>query len=402
MKMILRRKIIIPLLVILIATALVYGFLPKPIAVETVAVSRGLLQVVIEEEGKTRLKDRFEISAPVAGSLCRLNWKVGDPVKAGQQLCEITPLKSVLLDLRSKAEAEDRVAAAKASLRSAKARIMADTASAEFAQSEYHRIKQIYDKKLISRSALERAESEQHRADATLESSRFSAETARYSLAEARNALSQFATPGKEISGERVIIHSPVDGQILAIYKESEGTVSAGQVLMEVGNAAALEVMVEVLSADAVRIQVGMAVEFERWGGEQPLTGQVRVIEPIGFTKVSALGVEEQRVRVIVDITSSIEQWARLGDGYRVDTKFILWQNDDVLQIPENALFRYEKGWAVFVAGEDNRAELRTVQPGKRSGLYAQILSGLNAEKNVVTHPDELIEDGRQIRLNKK
>jgi HlyD family secretion protein len=402
MKMILRRKIIIPLLVILIATALIYGFSPKPIAVETVAVSRGLLQVVIEEEGKTRLKDRFEISAPVAGNLCRLDWKVGDPVKAGQQLCEITPLKSVLLDSRSKAKAEDRVAAAKASLRSTKAKVMADVASTEFAQSEYHRIKQIYDKKLISRSALERAESEQRRADATLESSRFAAETARYSLAEARNALSQFDTQGKEMSGDRVVIHSPVDGQILAIYKESEGTVSAGQVLMEIGDAGTLEVMAEVLSADAVRIQVGMDVEFERWGGEQPLTGQVRVIEPTGFTKVSALGVEEQRVRVIVDITSPIEQWTRLGDGYHVDTKFILWQKDDVLQIPENALFRYEDGWAVFVAGEDKRAELRIVKPGKRSGLYAQILSGLNAGENVITHPDELIEDGRQIGLDKK
>ncbi len=400
--MILRREVIITLLVICIAAALVYGFLPKPVAVEIVTVSRGPLQVVIEEEGKTRLKDRFEISAPVAGNLCRLDWKVGDPIKVGQQLCEITPLKSVLLDPRSKAEAENRVAAAKASLRSAKARVMADAASAEFAQSEYDRIKQIYDKKLISRSALERAAAEQRRADATLESSRFAAETARYSLAEARNALSQFATQGEELSGERVVIHSPVDGQILAIYKESEGTVTAGQVLMEIGNARVLEIMVEVLSADAVRIQEDMAVEFERWGGEQPLTGQVRVIEPIGFTKVSALGVEEQRVRVIVDISSPIEQWARLGDGYRVDTKFILWQNDDVLQIPKNALFRYQDGWAVFVAGKDNRAELRTVQPGKRSGLYAQILSGLDVGEKVITHPDELIEDGRNISIEKQ
>lgn len=399
--MILRRQLMIALIVMLIAGALIYGFLPRPVPVETVTVSRGALQVVIEEEGKTRLKDRFEISAPVAGTLCRLDWHVGDPVKAGQRLCEITPLKSVLLDPRSKADAEDRVLAAEAALRTAQARVTADAASAEFARSEYNRIKQVYDKKLISRSDLERAEAEKRRANATLESSRFTAENARYSLEEARNALSHFATEDEDITSEHVMIHSPVDGQVLAIYKESEGTVAAGQVLMEVGNAQALEVVVEVLSADAVRIQPGMTVEFERWGGEQTLDGLVRVIEPAGFTKVSALGVEEQRVRVIVDISSSADQWARLGDRYRVDAKFILWQGDDILQIPENALFRYDDGWAVFIANNENRAELRKVEPGKRNGLRAQILSGVEEGEKVITHPDDQIVDGRQINVTK-
>jgi HlyD family secretion protein len=391
------RPLLIVILVIFITGALIYGFLPKPVPVETVIVSRGPFQIVIEEEGKTRLKDRFEISAPVAGTLCRLNWEVGDSVQVGQKLCEIAPLKSALLDPRSKADAKDRVAAAEASLRSAKANVMADTASAEFARSEYERIKQVYDKKLISRSELERAKAEKRRAYANLESSRFAAESARYSLAEARNALRHFAAKGGELEGERVVIHSPVKGQILAVYQESEGTVAAGQVLMNIGNAQALEVMVEVLSADAVRILPGMPVEFDRWGGERPLAGQVRVIEPVGFTKVSALGVEEQRVWVIIDITSAADQWARLGDGYRIDTKFILWQGEDILQIPENALFRHGDGWAVFVANQNDTAELRRVKPGKRSGLHAQILNGLNEGEAIITHPEERIKDGRKI-----
>ena len=395
--MILSRKLILFLFAFFIVGLLVYGFLPGTIPVETVAVSRGPLQVVIEEEGKTRVKDRFRISAPVAGTMHRVTWEVGDTVTAGEMLCEITPLKSVLLDPRSKAEAEDRVAAAEAALRTTQARVTADKASAEFAQAEYERIKKIFDKKLIALSALERAESEKRRTAANLESSRYAVETARYTLQEARNALGHFASSGEEL-GEHVVVHAPVDGHILTIYRESEGTVAAGQVLMEIGDAHALEVVVEVLSSDAVRILPGMPVEFTRWGGEQPLEGRVQVIEPAGFTKISALGVEEQRVRIIVAFTSPPEVWSRLGDGYRVDTQFILWQGDDVLQIPQNALFRHEDGWAVFVATNADRAELRTVEPGKRSGLRAQILSGLKEGEAVITHPDEQLAHGVGIK----
>lgn len=397
--MVLPRKMVMILMAALIAGALMYGFKPKPVSVAAVAVTRGPLQVTIEEEGKTRIKDRFEISAPVTGTLCRIEWEVGDFVTAGQKLCEISPLKSVLLDPRSKAEAEDRVAAAAASLRTAQAKAMADAASAEYAKSEFNRIKQIFDKKLISRSELERAEAEKRRAIANLKSSQYAVDTARYTLNEAKNALAHFPTEGNAAGNERIAIHAPVDGQVLAVYKESEGTVSAGQVLMEVGNPHVLEVVVEALSADAVRIRPGMPVRFDRWGGDLPLEGEVRLVEPTGFTKVSALGVEEQRVRVIIDITSPPDQWAKLGDRYRVDTTFILWQQHDVLQIPENALFRSGDGWAVFVANNNNRAELRPVVPGKRNGLRAQILSGLDAGERVITHPDEQLENGRKIRF---
>ena len=393
------RQFLIFLLLFILVSALFYGFSPKPIQVEVIKVSRKPLQIVIEEEGKTRLKDRFQISAPVAGTLCRLEWEVGDKVQAGQKLCEIAPLTSVLLDPRSKADAEDRVATAKANLRTAKAKVSADSASAEYALAEYKRIKKIYDKKLVSHSELERVETEKRRAYANLESSHFASESARYSLSEVQNALAHFATTGGEKDGEKIVIHSPVDGQILAIHQESEGTVQVGQILLDIGNAKSLEVEVEVLSTDAVKIQSGMLVEFNRWGGKQPLTGQVRLIEPVGFTKVSALGVEEQRVKVIIDITSPIKQWSRLGDGYRVDTQFILWQGQNILQIPENTLFRQGEEWAVFVANKDHYAELRKVKLGKRSGLYAQITNGLNEGDVIILYPDENIEDGEKIDI---
>ena len=396
--MILRRRFSIILFAVLIAGLLVYGFLPEPVPVETATVSRGPLEIDIEEEGKTRVKDRFKISAPVAGTMHRVDWEVGDSVQAGEILCEITPLRSILLDPRSKAEAEDRVAAAQAALRTAQARVTADKASAEFAYAEYERIKKIFDKKLIALSALERAGSEKRRTAANLESSRYAVESARYTLQETRNALSHFASKGQEKLGEHVTVHAPVDGQVLAVYRESEGAIAAGQILMEIGDAHALEVVVEVLSSDAVRIQPGMAVEFNRWGGGQPLAGRVQVIEPAGFTKISALGVEEQRVRIIVEFTSPPQLWARLGDGYRVDVRFILWRGEEVLQIPQNALFRYEDGWAVFVAGKSGKAELRSVEPGKRSGLRAQIFSGLQEGEQVITHPDERVSHGQRIR----
>jgi HlyD family secretion protein len=316
-------------------------------------------------------------------------------------LCEIAPLKSVLLDPRSKAEAEDRVAAAEAILRNSQSKSMADAASAEFTRAEYKRIKSIFDKKMISRSELERIEAEKRRDAANLQSSRYAVDTARYTLEEARAALSHFATRGEEMSGERVAIHSPIEGQVLAVFHESGGVVQAGQVLMEVGDPQALEIVIELHSADAVRIQPGMRVLLEHWGGERDLEGSVRLIKPTGFTKVSTLGVEEQRVKVIVDIVSEQERWSRLGDGYRVDAKFILWEGNDILQIPANALFRYKSGWAVFIIGDNCRAEIQMVEPGKRSGLSTQILSGLNEGQKIVIHPEDTLEPGSKVKLSK-
>ncbi len=400
-----RRGLYIIVLFLSIIAAIVYGFLPSPIAIDVVTVKRAPLKVVLEEEGKTRLTERFTISAPVAGTMQRVNWDVGDKVIAGQIVCEISPLQSTLLDARSKTLAEDRVSEATATLRNAKARLLADIANAEFAESEYQRIEQIFNKKLLSRSALDRASSEKDRTTATVNAARHAVEAARYALSEARNTLQHYVNaqqnqkPDKQ---QNLLVHSPIDGAILSIASKSESAVIAGQRLMEIGDTQALEVEVEVLSVDAVAIHPGMATEFKRWGGEQVLHGRVRIVEPTGFTKVSALGVEEQRVRVIVDFTSPHHQWQRLGDGYRVDTRFILWQQEDVLQVPSNALFRDGDGWGVFVIDSEHTAQIRPVTPGKRSGLSAQIVEGLQEGELVISHPGEEVKAGVQVELSPK
>jgi HlyD family secretion protein len=234
-------------------------------------------------------------------------------------------------------------------------------------------------------------------ADAALRSARFTVEVAQYELDTARTALQHSAATDTGDPAERVMVRAPIDGRILKVHHECEGVVRAGEPLLEVGAPEQLEVEVDVLSADAVKIQPGMRVLFDRWGGSEDLEGRVRVIEPVGFTKFSALGVEEQRVLVIADFTSPPEQWQRLGDGYRVEARFILWQENNVLQIPASSLFRINDQWAVFIINE-GKAEARTVEVGQRNGLIAQVLSGLIEGDRVINHPSEEIEQGSRVR----
>jgi len=194
-----------------------------------------------------------------------------------------------------------------------------------------------------------------------------------------------------------VLVRAPVAGEVLKIHHECEGPVETGLPLMEIGNPAALEVVVDVLSMDAIKIQTGMRVLFERWGGDAPLEGIVRTVEPVGFTKVSALGVEEQRVWVVVAITSNVDQWQRLGDGYRVEARFILWDEDDVLQLPASSVFRYRDGWAVFVI-DGGRAQRRPVTIGQRNGLSVQILAGVDSGDRVLDHPSDEVDEGVSVR----
>ncbi len=383
---------------LLIIAALFYGFRPQPIMVETAPVTRGPLQVFVEEEGKTRVTDRYEVTAPVAGTTCRLGYEVGDEVELGQTLLMLEPLQSQPLDARSRAQAEARVAAAESSLRAAEQAVKAAGADAALAKTEVNRIGKLFKQGHISRGQLDQAEARTRSTEAVERSATFNVDVALHELEVARTALKYSSSLQTDVAAEKVKVTSPIDGRILSIQHKCEGVVQAGQPLLEVGDTSALEVVVNVLSADAVRIEPGMRVLFEHWGGEQTLEGMVTTVEPVGFTKVSALGVEEQRVRVIVEFTSDPELWRRVGDGYRVEGKFILWEADDVLQIPASALFRYKDGWAVFVANAD-KAELRQVEPGERNGLVAGIQEGLAENEQVITHPDDSLENGRSIEI---
>jgi len=391
-----RQRVLLAVLLLLAALAIVWAFLPRPVPVETATVSRGPLRVTVEEEGKTRLRDRFVVSAPVAGYARRVGLEVGDPVAKGQALATLEPLRAEALDPRARAIAEARVATAEAAFRAAEERVRETAAVEEYAAARLERTRKLAEAGLTPRDTLEQVESETKRARAERGSAEEAADAARHELEAAKAALTRAGEPGGK-DREKVVVRSPVAGRVLAVRHQSEGVVPAGTPLLEVGDPGRLEVEVDVLSADAVRIHPGTPVRFERWGGEVPLEGKVRVVEPVGFTKISALGVEEQRVLVIVDFTSPRERWRKIGDGYRLEAGFILWEEKDVLQVPAGAVFRSGDRFAVYVV-EKGRAKVRPVEVGKRNGLAAQVLSGVAEGETVVLHPGDTVADGRRVR----
>jgi len=382
---------------VVVALLIAYGFLPKPVSVDVATAARGPMRVTVEEEGKTRVKDRFVISAPVPGFLRRITLEVGDHVSKGQKVAVLEPLRSTVLDPRSRAEAEATAAAARAALDAAKEKARAARADAEYARERETRMKKLSEGGYISKDDLDQAEAAAKKAQAILLSAEAAVTAAQADLERARSLLRHSAAGGDGSPGEIVIVRAPVSGKVLRLHRESEGVVNSGDPLLDIGNPAGLEVRVEVLSADAVKIKKGMPVLFERWGGDKPLEGRVQVVEPSGFTKISSLGVEEQRVNVIVDFASPAGTWQRLGDGYRLDASFIIWENRDVLQAPASALFRSGEGWAVFTV-ENKRARQRPVQVGHHNGLSAEIVSGITEGEVIITHPDDAIHDNSRVR----
>ena len=382
----------------LVALALAWGFWPRPVPIETGEVTRRPLQVTVEEEGRTRVKDRYVLHAPVAGYLRRVELEVGDRAPLGETLATLDPLQPSVLDPRARAEAEARVAGARASLARMEAALRQAQADAELARDEFHRRDEMLAQALVSRSEFDQARSRMRATEAAQAAAEAAVEVARFDLAAASAALHHYAGDNVDEAREAVRLRSPVDGRVLIVIQESAGVVAAGQPLLEVGDPRRLEVAVEVLSRDAVRIEPGGRVLFERWGGETVLEGTVRTVEPTGFTKVSALGVEEQRVLVIADIRSAPEAWQRLGDGYRVEAKFVVWERADALTVPASALFRRDDGWAVFLV-EHDRARLRAVKLGPGSGLLTEVVEGLSAGDVVIVHPDDAIDDGVRVEL---
>ena len=398
MNHVLRRRIFIISIVLIVVVLLVYGFFPKTRDVDLVPVVRGPLQVTIEEEGRTRLKDRFTISAPTAGYMRRINVKVGDAVKKGQIVAVLEPLHSQALDPRSRATAETAAVSAEAALKASMEREWVAVADADYLEQRKERLKALYDKGSISKDQFDQITTEARKARALQLSAAAEVNLARSELERAKVALGNFSSVRD--SGNAVKVIAPVNGSVFRVYRESEGAVNIGEPLMDLGDSRDLEVRVEVLSSDAVKIKKGTHVLFKRWGNDEPLTGRVRLIEPAGFTKISSLGVEEQRVLVLADITSSPEQWSVLGDGFRMEAHFIIWEGENVLQIPASALFRSGNDWAVFVA-EDGKARQRVVEIGQRNGLAAQIISGLKENEKVIAYPDDTISEGTKIRQRK-
>jgi HlyD family secretion protein len=380
------------------ALLLVWAFWPVPVEVDVAEVQRGPMQVTVDQEGRTRVRQRYVVSAPVPGQLQRIRLKEGDEVVAGQTLlATIQPSYPSPLDVRTREEAEARVRAAEAAVQQAAAGISRAEAELDFARLEHERVAGLHARRAASDHELNVAMTRVAVTEAELRMMTHAHESAQHQLQQAKAMLLQWdaalADGGDGMERPAVAVRSPADGRVLRIVQESEAAVQAGQSLVEIGNPHDLEVVIDVLSRDAVQVQPGAAVTMVRWGGAMPLPGRVRRVEPSGFTKISALGVEEQRVNVIVDLEPETVEAAGLADGYRVDARIVVWEQPDAVKVPTGALLRHQTHWAVFTMTE-GRAVLRTVELGRMNHEEAEVLDGLSPGERVILHPSDQVRDG--------
>jgi HlyD family secretion protein len=388
------RRLFIALAVLAVVGLIVVAWIPNPVEVEVAEVSRGALVVTVNEDGRTRVKDRYTVSAPVTGNLARPDLEAGDSIEEEQVLARLVPLPPPLLDSRTRAEAKARVDAAMAARRQAQAAVNRARFQRDFAKQESQRALAVVQQGGLARSDADRAVSTYRSSEEDLRSAEFGGRVAEHQLTLAQTTLMQLS--GKGTEGEQLEVISPVAGQVLKVFHESEGVIQSGTPILELGDPAALEVVVDVLSQDATRIPLGAPALIERWGGKNPLRGHVRIVEPSAFTKLSALGVEEQRVNVIIDMDDDRDLWQRLGDGYRVEARISVWEGKDVLRVPASAVFRSEDSWATFVI-EDGTAVIRTVELGETNGLETEVLSGLEEGETVIAYPSDSVQDGVSV-----
>lgn len=377
--------------------ALAWALRPAPVPVSVVPVSVGPFVDSITEEGRTRLRDTWNVSVPIAGYLQRVLLEVGDEVERGQVLFRLEPSPAPALDPRSRQQAEDALRAAEARLEAARANLETARAERRFAEAEYERYRQLHQRNLVSTTELEQRQSQRDRQRALERAAASSVEAASFELESARAVLAVASGQRGDIEHPELEVRAPIDGVVLGRYRCCEGSVAAGAPILELGRLDDLEIQVDLLSMDAVRLRPGMAVRITGWGGE-PLAGSVRRIEPAGFTRISALGVDEQRVPVIVDFDAAVDPAALgLGSGFRVDVEFLVWQAEEILQLPTGALFREAGQWTVFVV-EDGHAISRRVAVGRRSGLATQVVAGLEQGERVILHPGERVANGVRVR----
>jgi HlyD family secretion protein len=369
----------------LLAVALAFGLWPSARPVETGKVTNGVLRVTVNEEGKTRIRHRFMVSAPVSGQLRRIALRAGDAVEAGKTVVAmIEPGASPMLDARGRALAEARRDVARANLDKAKA-------AHDFQVAELKRIRNLYTGRMAT---LQDFETAQWRETSAIKE----VAAAESALRQAEVELAEFATAGPVRSGQAVVeVKAPTSGKVLRVVEESARPVLAGAPLVEIGDPADIEAIVTVLSRDGAAIAPGTPAELDHWGGGAPLPARVRYVEPAAFTKISALGVEEQRVNVVADILAPPEQRATLGDNYRIEGRIIVWQSERALKAPSGALVRRGSEWHAWVV-RDGRARLRTVKVGRGSGLETQVLEGLAEGDEVILYPGDHIADGERVK----
>jgi HlyD family secretion protein len=384
---------------VLISVAVVAGLLsvalwPKTTPVEVGTIARGPLVVTVDEEGTTRVRDRFVVSSPVAGRVLRIELEPGDAVKRGQVVARIRAETPPLLDERTRAEGQAAIESARAALGRARADEQRGRATLAHLQREVTRVRTLVQAGALSTQELETREAEAKVAEESVNAAVFAVQAA---TSELQRAQARLAPSNPEAAGRIVSVAAPVSGVVLKRMRESESIVPAGDPLIEIANPRQLEMVADLLSTDAVRVKPGARAIVEEWGGEKTLDARVRRIEPAGFTKISALGVEEQRVNVILDFVDSAAAWAALGDAYRVEVRIVLWESPSVLLVPTSALFRVGDSWAVFIVDAD-RARRALVTLGHQTGQQAEVVSGLSEDARVILHPVDTLTDGARVK----
>lgn len=380
-----------------VVVAIGYTFVPRPQLVDVAAVTRGPMMVTVDEEGKTRVRERFTISSPLSGRLRRVWLDPGDGVAQDESIVAvIDPTPPAMLDARSKSEAEARVRANEADLRRAEAASERASIDAEHAHDELDRIRRAFEASAATRNELEQAVTNARVDEEVLRAAEFSRQVAQFELDLAKSALLYSDGEQDGPSGTGLEIRSPITGRVLRVFEESAAVVAPGDALLELGDPTDLEIVVDVLSRHAVRISLGDRVIIEHWGGARPLEARVRLVEPSAFTKISALGVEEQRVNVIADFVDPPADRMTLGDQYRVEARIVVWEQPQVVQAPTSAVFRDGPTWAVFVVS-DELAERRVVELGQRNDRAVQVSSGLVPGDLVILHPGDKIADGVKV-----
>ena len=396
------RRFALPVVLIAgIAGAMAWALWPHPVPVDVVAAARGPMTVTVDKEGRTRVKDLYVISAPIPGRLTRIEAEVGDRVAARDTvLARILPSDPSFHDRRTQAELESRVRGAEAALCLARADVTRARAQLALAKEEFERADRLAKQGTVPVAQLDRARAELNSRRADMDRARAQIQVRTFELETANAALIRPTDAAGKASDADCCVHvrTPVDGQVLRLLAESESVVRAGEPLIEVGDPGKQEIVVDVLSADAVKIKLDAEVRISGWGGPD-FTGTVRRVEPYGFTKVSALGIEEQRVNVLVDFSAPPDTGGRLGHGFRADTKIVVWQSDEVLQLPVGTLFRDGGDWAVYVVGEDDVARTRRIELGQVNGVIAEVLGGLDAGARVIEHPGDQVGDGVAVAV---
>jgi HlyD family secretion protein len=384
---------------LIVIAALAWSFWPRPVPVDVASVSTGPMEVTVSDEGRTRVREIYQLSAPVNGRLLRIEVHAGDAVIAGKSAVgELLPIAPSFLDVRTRTQAEAAVKSAEAARALAVAELNRAKAELAFAASDLKRATLLEKSEAISTANVERSHLAYNTASAQYQTAKAALQAKEYDLDAARALTIEPSEAGSRFMQKGIPLIAPVSGRVLRVLHESESTLAAGTPIMEIGNPGWLEVVAELISEDAVKVHEGDAAIITDWGGTGELHARVRRVEPSGFTKISALGVEEQRVNVLLDFTDPAERWRKIADGYRVTVRIVVWRSPEVLCVPTTAMFRHGNGWAVFAARE-GRAVLTPISIGHSNDEVAEVLKGLRYGDRIIVHPSDRVANGSAVKV---